>query len=78
VFYSAKEWGRKTEGVEGSRIALGMCWICLKIMEHPDRLMQFGEDGNVKRFSVETIGAGQRPANYFHNNVNPLILAYIS
>jgi hypothetical protein len=30
--------------------------------------MQFGEDGNVKRFSVETIGVGQRPANYFHNN----------
>ena len=35
VFYSVRDWQRKSEGVEGSRIATDMSWFHLKTgMEH--------------------------------------------
>jgi hypothetical protein len=55
VFYCSREWRRKTEGIEGSLIALDMSWLRIRPIQPPPLLMelclQFGEDGYVKRFS---------------------------
>ncbi|KAI2505723.1 hypothetical protein MHU86_8685 [Fragilaria crotonensis] len=60
VFYCARDWRRKTEGVEGSRIALDMSWFRLRtnmsvqVPPGSDFRLQFGEDGYVKRFASVT------------------------
>ncbi|KAI2505999.1 hypothetical protein MHU86_8410 [Fragilaria crotonensis] len=47
VFYAVRDWRRKSEGVDGSRIAMDISWFRLKTgMEHSPQLdLQFGEDG---------------------------------
>ena len=61
VFYCGKEWRRRTEGVEGSRVHLEMSWFRIGNAEQGPSMsgsrLQFGRDGYVKRFSAVTIGA---------------------
>ena len=62
VFYCAKDWLRKHEGVEGSQIALDMSWFCLsRSMNCSPSLfnshLQFGEDVYVTRFlNITSVG----------------------
>ncbi|KAI2490358.1 hypothetical protein MHU86_24221 [Fragilaria crotonensis] len=65
VFYAVRDWRRKSEGVDGSRIAMDISWFRLKTgMEHSPQLdLQFGEDGYVKRFASVT-SAGSPPSTF--------------
>jgi hypothetical protein len=54
VFYCSREWRRKSEGIEGSEIALDMSWLRIRPIELTEFRLQFGEDGYVKRFSSES------------------------
>jgi hypothetical protein len=65
VFYAVRDWRRKSEGVDGSRIAMDISWFRLKTgMEHSPQLdLQVGEDGYVKRFASVT-SAGSPPSTF--------------
>ena len=60
--FIVRDWRRKSEGIEASRISIDLSLFCLNTMENlPSQLdfcLQFWEDGYVKRLFASVTSAG--------------------